>query len=117
LENDGESEGTTNPAIRESEVVSSEECVLTGGSKQIEGKPLVLLQVNCRSILNKILEFCNFIDTYNPEVIIRTESKLRVEINNAEVFRDDYTTFRKEGCTGGGGVCICVKNYIDCCEL
>jgi hypothetical protein len=73
LENDGESEGTTNPAIRESEVVSSEECVLTARSKQVEGKPLVLLQVNCRSILNKILEFWNLIDTYNPDVIISTE--------------------------------------------
>jgi len=27
------------------------------------GKPLVLLQVNCRSICNKILEFWNFIHT------------------------------------------------------
>jgi hypothetical protein len=73
LENDGESEGKTNPTIREPEVVSSEECVLTGGSKQIEGKLQVLLQVNCRSILNEILEFCNLIDTYNPDVIINTE--------------------------------------------
>ena len=30
-----------------------------------EGKLLVLLQVNCRSICNKILEFWNLIDTYN----------------------------------------------------
>jgi hypothetical protein len=73
LENDGESEGRTNPAIRESEVVSSEECVLTAGSKQMEGKPIVLLQVNCRSILKKILEFCNLIDTYNADAIISTE--------------------------------------------
>jgi hypothetical protein len=50
-------EGMMNPAMRESEVVSSEECIVTAGSRQIEGKPLVLLQVNCRSILNKILEF------------------------------------------------------------
>jgi exonuclease III len=113
LENDGESEGTTNSANRESEVVSSEECVLTAGSKQMEGKPIVLLQVNCRNILNEILEFWILIDTYNPDVIISTELWLREEINNAEVFRDDYTTFRREGCAGEGGVCICVKNYID----
>jgi len=56
-------EGTTNPAMRVSEVVTSEECVDTAGSQQIEGKPLVLLQVNCRSILNKILEFWNFVET------------------------------------------------------
>jgi len=39
-----------NPAIRESEVMSSEERVVTIESQQMEGKPLVLLQVNCRSI-------------------------------------------------------------------
>jgi hypothetical protein len=50
-------------------------------------------------------------------VIISTELWLREEINNYEVFRDDYTTFRREGCTGGGGECICVKNYIDCWEV
>jgi len=54
---------------------------------------------------------------YNPDVIIGTESWLREEMNNAEVFRDDYTTFRRDRCTGGGGVFICVKNYNDCMEL
>ena len=106
-----------NPAMRESEVVSGEERVVMAGSQQIEGKPLVLLQVNCRSILNKILEFWNLVYTHNPYVITGTESWHREEINNAEVFRDDYTTFRRERCTGGGGVFICVKNYIDCREL
>jgi hypothetical protein len=55
--------------------------------------------------------------THKPDVIISTELWLREEINNAEVFRDDYTTFRSEGGTGGGGVCSCVKNYIDSREL
>jgi len=74
-----------NPALRESVLVSGEERVVTVGAQQIEDKPLVLLQVNCRSILNKTLEFWNFVDTYNPDVIIGTESWLREEINNAEV--------------------------------
>ena len=54
-----------------------------------EGTLLVLLQVNCRSICNKILEFWNLIDTHNPDVI-GTESWLSEEIKNAKVFRDDY---------------------------
>ena len=45
------------------------------------------------------------------------ESWLREEINNAEVFRDDHTTFRRDRCTRGGGVFICVKNYIHRREL
>ena len=110
-------EGTTSPTIGDSEVVSNEEHVGSAWSPQIEGKPLVLLQVNCRSILNKLLEFWNLVDTYNPDVIIGTESWLREEINSAEVFRDDYTTFRGDRCTRGGGVLIYVKNYIDCREL
>jgi hypothetical protein len=74
-----------NPALRESVPVSGEERVVTVGAQQIEDKPLVLLRANCRSILNKTLEFWNFVDTYNPDVIIGTESWLREEINNAEV--------------------------------
>jgi hypothetical protein len=57
------------------------------------------------------------VDTYNPDVIIGTESRLREEINNAEVFRDDYTTFRRHRCTRRGRVFISVKNYIDCRNL
>jgi hypothetical protein len=78
-------EGTMNPAMRKSDVISSEECVDTAGSQQREGKLLVLLQVNCRRILNKILEFWNLTDTCNPDVVIGTESWLSDEINNAEV--------------------------------
>ena len=106
-----------NPALRESVPVSGVERVVRAGAQQIEDKPLVLLQANCRSILNKTLEFWNLVDTYNPDVIIGTGSWLREEINNAEVFRDDYSTFRRDRCTRGGGVFICVKNYIDCREL
>jgi len=65
-------------------------------------------------ICNKILEFWNLIDTYNPDVVIGTESWLSEEINNAEIFRDDYITFRRDRFSRGGGVFICVKNYIDC---
>ena len=50
-------------------------------------------------------------------MIIGTASCLREEINNAAVFRDNYTTFRRDRFTRGGGVFICVKNYIDCREL
>ena len=103
-------EVTMNLALRESESVSGEERVATVGAQQIEDKPLVLIQINCRSILNKTLEFWNLVDTYNTDVIIGTESWLREEINNAEVFRDDYTTFRRDRCTRGAGVFICVKN-------
>jgi hypothetical protein len=33
------------------------------------------------------------------------------------VFRDEYTTSRRDRTTRGGGVFICVKNHIDRVEL
>jgi len=78
---------------RVSDIVSSEKSLVTAGSQQIGGKPLILLWVNCSSILNKILVFWNLVNTCNPYVI-KAQSWLRVEINNSEVFMDDYTTFR-----------------------
>jgi hypothetical protein len=75
-----------------------------------EGKPLILLQVNCRNIYNKSLEFWNLFNTYNPDMI-GTESWLREEIANAEIFRADFTTFRRDRNARGGGVFIylCLK--------
>jgi hypothetical protein len=82
-----------------------------------KGKSLVMLQVNCRSICNKVLELWTLIETYNPNVVIGTESWLHEEINNAESFTGDYITFRRDRCSQGGGVFICIKNHIVCREL
>jgi len=67
------------------------------------GKSLVLLQVNCRNIYNKAIEFCNAVDTYNRDIIVGTELWLRDEIGNTEIFRADYRTFRRDRHTRGGG--------------
>ena len=91
-------EPTANPERRETEDEGKEECVAAARGHRTEGKPLVLLQVSCRSICNKILEFWNLIDTYNPDVI-STDSWLSEEINNAELFRNDYITVRRDRCT------------------
>jgi hypothetical protein len=97
--------------------VTSDECGATRGAQRIEDNSLVLLQVNCRSILNKYLDFWNLVDIYNPDVIIHTESWLREEISNAEEFRDDYTSFRRDRNIRGGEVFICVKDCNACAEL
>jgi hypothetical protein len=90
----------TGAAIRRHD--TSDEYVATGGAQMIEDKSLDLMQINCRSILNKSLEFWNLIDTYNLDVIIGTEPWLGEEIGNAEVFRGEYTTFRRDRTTRGG---------------
>jgi len=57
------------------------------------------------------------VDTYNRDVVINTESWFSEEISSAQVVKADYTTFRRDKHTLGGGVLICVKNYITCAEL
>jgi hypothetical protein len=89
--------------------VTSDEWVATIGAQKIEGNTLVSLQVNCRSILNKSLDFWNLVDTYNRGVIIGTESWLREEISSAEIFLDDRKTFRRDRNSRGGRVFNCVK--------
>ena len=44
-------------------------------------------------------------------------SWLREEIGNTEIFRTDFTTFRRVRHARGGGVFICVKKNIACSEL
>jgi len=67
-----------------------------------------LLQVNCRSVYNKALEFWNLVDTYNSDVVIGKESWLKEDMSNAEAFRSDFTTFRKDRSAGdGGSFCLC----------
>jgi hypothetical protein len=47
--------------------VTSDEWVATRGAQRIEVNSLVLLQVNCRSILNKSSDFWNLVDIYNSD--------------------------------------------------
>jgi len=100
---------------REVEVGSRVKSIAGASACRIECKLLVVLQVNCRSVYN-IVEFWNLVDTYNPDVI-GTESWLKEDISNAEIFRADFTTFRRDRSDGVGGVFICVENVIAFVEL
>ena len=55
-------------------------------------------------------------DTYNPDIVIGTDSWFSEEISNAQVFKADYTTFRIAQ-THLRWWSVCVKNYITCAEL
>jgi hypothetical protein len=70
---------------------------------KVKGKSLVVMQVNCRNIYNKTLEFWNLVHTYNPDVVIGTESWLKEYFGNADVFREDFITFRRDRYIPGGG--------------
>ena len=83
---------TAIPVSKATEGAPGEICGVAQVARGPKGKSLVVLQVNCRSICSKVLEFWNLIDTYNPDVVIGTESWLNEDVNNAEVFRGDYIT-------------------------
>jgi hypothetical protein len=61
-------------ARKETEDETKEECLAARVAPMTEGKLLVLLEVNCRSIYSKTSNFWNLIDTYNPDVVTGTES-------------------------------------------
>jgi hypothetical protein len=50
---------STNPARKETEDETKKECAVAKVAHMNEGKPLVLLQVNCGSIYNNALDFWN----------------------------------------------------------
>jgi hypothetical protein len=50
----------------------------------------------------------NIDDTYNPDVVIGTESWLKEDISNTKIFRDVFRTFRKYRSARGGGGFVCV---------
>jgi len=53
-------------------------------------------------------KFWNLVDTYNADIIIGTESWLREEIANTEIFRADWKTFRRDRhARGAGCVYLC----------
>ncbi|KAG8236802.1 hypothetical protein J437_LFUL014068 [Ladona fulva] len=73
---------------------------------------LKFLQVNCRSLVKKVVEFQSLIELHEPDVIICTETWLRKEISDSEIFTCNYHTFRRDRFTKGGGVCICVNKEL-----
>jgi hypothetical protein len=96
---DGEMEDGGRPKTKlernEQEDSPAEINVVTTVEKASAGNSLIVLQVNYRSICNKVIELQNLIETHNPNVVIDTESWLHEEINNAELFRDDYNKIQE----------------------
>src|SRR5207245_10553521 len=68
---------------------------------------LKILNINCRSICNKVTEFECLLDSTSADIVIGTESWLDHSILSSEIFPKNMTLFRKDRTSGrGGGVCI-----------
>ncbi|CAC5395645.1 unnamed protein product [Mytilus coruscus] len=83
---------------------------------------LRILTLNCRSIKDKTSEFSAAVNYIKPDIICGTEYWLKgekpgkkltkVAIKSSKVFPENYTTYRNDRGTLGGGVFILVQNDI-----
>jgi hypothetical protein len=75
-----------------------------------------VLQANCRRVYNKLLEFWNLFGTYIPDVVIGTESWLKLDISTV-FFRADFRTSRRDSIPRDCWGFICDINIIASVEL
>ena len=68
-----------------------------------------MLYFNARSIKNKLEEFHARVYLDKPDIIAITESWLDDSFNVGEVFPSDYSVFRNDRNTHGGGVALGIK--------
>ena len=77
--------------------------------------------VNCNSIVNKIQEFQTFLSVTDPDLVLGTESWLKPDITNSEVFPPEYAAFRRDRKPdtkkSGGGVFILARKEFICTEI
>ena len=79
-------------------------------------KSIKSLVINFEGLCNKTADLAVCIETYDPDIIIGTETHLDSSVNSSELFPDSYAVFRKDRCFGinqkRGGVLIALKNDI-----
>ncbi|CAL4136442.1 unnamed protein product, partial [Meganyctiphanes norvegica] len=72
---------------------------------------LRLLNINCRSILSKNSSIKHLLITYDPDIIVATETWLNSDISSSEFFPKEFhmTCYRNNRDSRGGGVLIATK--------
>ena len=85
----------------------------TNKAKMSHGSNLSVLYFNARSIKNKLEEFHARVYLENPDIIAITESWLDDSFNAGEVFPSEYSVFRNDRNTHGGGVALGIKCYLN----
>ncbi|XP_033100275.1 uncharacterized protein LOC117103766 isoform X2 [Anneissia japonica] len=73
-------------------------------------RPLRIVNVNCQSLINKKAPFYNLLDSTKPDIIIATETWFNNSIGDAEYFSSQYSVYRKDRNSTGGGVLVAVNS-------
>lgn len=71
---------------------------------------LSIININCRSVVNKVTHLEGMLFTHNPDIAVLTETWLDEEIFDSEFVPKNYKVFRKDRDRRGGGVCILFKS-------
>lgn len=81
-----------------------------GASKVMQSwNKFTILNLNFHSIKNKKAETLNIIDSYNPDIIIGTETWLNDSVHNSEIFPPNYNIYRRDRRDVFGGVLVAMK--------
>lgn len=93
----------TSKGLPSSTSTSKKTSSLPSAQSAQKSRRLRLLNVNFRSVVNHVM-----VDSVKPDIIVGTESWLRPDIMNSEIFPSNYTVYRRDRDTSGGGVFIAV---------
>ena len=67
---------------------------------------------NARSLVNKLNDFSSFVYTLNYQIIAITETWLTSSIYNNEILPTQYTIYRSDRNSRGGGIMIAINQSI-----
>lgn len=70
----------------------------------------MVLNVNCRSIVNKAEKLEGMLLAHDPDIVLLTETWLRDDVFDSEFVPKNYRVFRKDRNGRGGGVAILFRN-------
>ena len=71
---------------------------------------LKILSMNCNSIIGKIDTIRAHVQTYKPDLVAITETKVDAKFEDNELLGNTYTIWRKDRKQGAGGVLVAVSN-------
>ena len=76
------------------------------------GQPIELRLWNARSVVNKLTHLQSLVYSECLDIIAVTESWLSEPVLNNEILPTDYTIYRRDRSSRGGGVLLCVNQSI-----